>query len=534
MTDEARTPEPEAADVRESQGLEKTDPEAAQASEPTHVRPSFLPADEAPPPGWGSPTPALSGGPTLDFGRPDDRPSGTPPFAPSHQTDSPFHGPGNATPQGGTGAFPVPGGPAGGSAPPPPPPPPPPPSAPPLPPGAAPPPPPPPPPPQGTPFGSGPMWPNPMEPPRVRERRFPSIGPLIVIALVVALVAGAAGSAGTYLLTRANDSGSNPGYNLEPPPSGNVNRAPDSIAGVAQQVIPSVVSIQVADGAGSGFLIKGGYVITNNHVVADARGEITIQYSNRKKTSAQLVGRSISSDLAVLKPDETFAMPEMQLGNSDQVVVGDPVIAIGSPLGLAGTVTTGIVSALNRPVTAGGERGSVESFISAIQTDAAINPGNSGGPLVDSGGRVVGVNSAIASLGRGTVGGGQVGSIGLGFAIPINQARRVIEEIITTGKSQTARIGASLDLQYQGQGVRIASTPQQSGQPPIVAGGPADKAGLKPGDVVIEFDGKPVDDPTELIVAIRSKAPGTKVPVKFQRGGQEQSTTVTLESAPEE
>ncbi|MFF4992155.1 S1C family serine protease [Streptosporangium saharense] len=369
----------------------------------------------------------------------------------------------------------------------------------------------------------------------VTERRGPRTGTLAVLAVLIALLASAAGSFGTYLLTRPGNSDLDPSYRLGTAPSGSNSRAPESIAGVASKVLPSVVSLSVNAGTssstGSGFLIKGGYIVTNNHVVAGAEpnnSQIQIQFSNRKSTSAHVVGRDPESDLAVVKPDETFGAPEIALGNSDNVVVGDPVVAIGSPLGLTGTVTSGIVSALNRPVQAGEENSTDTTWLSAIQTDAAINPGNSGGPLVNAAGEVIGVNSAIATLGRSL--GGQSGSIGLGFAIPVNHARRVAEELITTGSAKKSRIGITIDQSYQGTGVRI-DTEVRSGTQPIEPKGPADKAGLKPGDIIVEINGTVLQDGYELIALIRNKAPGEKLTVKFQRGGQEKTTVVTIGAA---
>ncbi|TYB56757.1 PDZ domain-containing protein [Nonomuraea sp. PA05] len=366
-------------------------------------------------------------------------------------------------------------------------------------------------------------------------RRGPSTGLLIAMAVVIALVASLFGSVGTYLLTKPS-SGNDPSYSLGPLPTGATSREPDSVAGVAARVLPSVVSLEVGNGSntegatGSGFLIKNGYVVTNNHVVSLAAngGEIRIMFNNRKTTTARIVGRDPGSDLAVVKPEETFGTPEITLGNSDQVVVGDPVIAIGSPLGLTGTVTTGIVSSLNRPVIAGDETGTSSeepAYISAIQTDAAINPGNSGGPLVNGRGEVVGVNSAIATLGRSVS--SQGGSIGLGFAIPVNQTRRVAEELITTGKAKRPKIGIVLDKDYKGQGVRIASEPA-GGQQPVTKGGPADQAGLQAGDVILEIDGLTLQDGNELIALIRSKTPGSKINIKYQRAGQERTATLTV------
>nr|WP_055508439.1 trypsin-like peptidase domain-containing protein [Nonomuraea pusilla] len=391
-----------------------------------------------------------------------------------------------------------------------------------------------PPPPPRQALGMGPGWgPPPAHAPA--PRRGPGTGALVVLALVIAVVSSSLGSVGTYLLTRS-PSDRDPSYSLGPVPTAATNRAPDSVAGVAARVLPSVVSLEVGnttntEGAtGSGFLIKNGYVVTNNHVVAMAAkgGEIRIVFNSRKSTTGRIVGRDPGSDLAVIKPEETFGTPEITLGNSDQVVVGDPVIAIGSPLGLSGTVTTGIVSSLNRPVIAGDENGaSTEepAYISAIQTDAAINPGNSGGPLVNGRGEVVGVNSAIATLSRSVS--GQSGSIGLGFAIPVNQTRRVAEELITTGRAKRPKIGVVLDKDYKGQGVRIASGAVE-GRQPVDAGGPADKAGLKAGDVILEIDGLRLQDSNELIALIRSKAPGARIAIKYQRAGQEHNATLVV------
>jgi putative serine protease PepD len=393
-------------------------------------------------------------------------------------------------------------------------------------------------------LGMGPAWgpPPPVSPggATAAGRRGPSTSFLVVLATVIALTASLLGSAGTYLLTRPSG-GTDPSYSLPQAPTGATDRAPDSVAGVASRVLPSVVSLEVGNGgnteaaSGSGFLIKDGYVVTNNHVVALAAkgGEIKIVFNNRKSTTARIVGRDPGSDLAVVKPEETFGTPEARLGNSDQVVVGDPVIAIGSPLGLTGTVTTGIVSSLNRPVIAGDETGASgeePAYISAIQTDAAINPGNSGGPLVNGSGEVIGVNSAIATLSRSLT--NQSGSIGLGFAIPVNQARRVAQELVTTGKAKRPKIGIVLDREYRGEGVRIA-TGNLGGRPAVDKGGPAHQAGLKAGDVIVEVDNVRLQDGNELIALIRSKAPGAKVTVKYERDNEEHTATLTV-SADEE
>ena len=291
-----------------------------------------------------------------------------------------------------------------------------------------------------------------------------------------------------------------------------------SIAAVAASLQPSVVQINVdgggGAGTGSGFIIReDGYILTNNHVTANG-SDITVTFSDGRVVDATLVGANPGYDLAVLKVDET-GLPAVTLGSSSALEVGDSAIAIGSPLGLQGTVTAGIVSALNRPVTAGGE--GEMSFINAIQTDAAINPGNSGGPLVDGNGAVIGVNSAIAALGGSL--GGQVGNIGLGFAIPIDTAARIASEIIATGSSSTPIIGVQLDMQYAGPGARIAG---------ITDNGPASAAGLREGDVITALNGTPVVDATDLIVDVRSLAPGEQVTLTVDSGGSEREVTLVL------
>ena len=308
-----------------------------------------------------------------------------------------------------------------------------------------------------------------------------------------------------------------------------IDRAPDSIAGIAARVSPSVVEIDsttsTGSDTGSGFFIaKNGYIMTNNHVIEAAflaKAKITVKLSNNNEYTATVVGRDTSYDLAVLKIDVSDA-PALVLGNSDNVQVGDPVIAIGSPLGLQGTVTSGIISAKNRPVTTSSDNTAGESsFIDALQTDAAINPGNSGGPLVDATGAVIGVNSAIASLGS-TID-GQPGSIGLGFAIPINQAKTQADQLIKTGTSHHPIVGMSLDSSYPGPGAKIADTASA-----ILPGGPAAKAGLQPGDIILAIDGQEISVADDLIVAIRSHAIGDTVTLKYQRGSVIKSVQVTL------
>ena len=273
----------------------------------------------------------------------------------------------------------------------------------------------------------------------------------IVLALVVGVTAGVFGASST---------GSLFGYSTRIVKSNStIERPANSVAGIAKRVLPSVVSIEAkdADGGatGSGFVISSdGYILTNNHVIASSvtsGGDIVVRLQDGTAYDATVVGRDASYDLAVLRVSNR-ALTALQFGDSDKVAVGDSVLAIGSPLGLQGTVTLGIISAKDRAVTAGGSR-SDNAFINALQTDAAINPGNSGGPLVDSTGAVIGVNSAIATLGSFSA---QTGSIGLGFAIPINQARKTAEQLIKNGKATYPIIGVSVDMSVSGKGALIS------------------------------------------------------------------------------
>ena len=356
----------------------------------------------------------------------------------------------------------------------------------------------------------------------VKKRNTRTVG--FGVAITMALIAGVVGSIAGR--TTANiDSKTN----LVTTKSV-VERKPDSIAGIAARVSPSVVSIDVrsenSGGTGSGFFLDNlGYILTNNHVISSAainNSKITVKLANGKNYSAKLIGRDVAYDLAVIKIAVTDA-PALQLGDSDEVQVGDGVIAIGSPLGLTGTVTSGIISAKNRPVTSGGGT-SESSFINAIQTDAAINPGNSGGPLVDLSGAVIGINSAIATTGYGY--GGQGGSIGLGFAIPINQARKTADQLIKNGSSTYPIMGVSLDTRYSGNGAKIST---EAGS--VTPGGPAERAGIEPGDVIIEIDGKAVGTSDEAIVNVRSHSVGDSIKVKFKRDGVTKEVTLKLIAA---
>jgi putative serine protease PepD len=365
-------------------------------------------------------------------------------------------------------------------------------------------------------------------PPR-SPRRFGAAG-IAALVLGAGLLGGGAGSLGTYTLMDTERTTTVDGASLGATAKGSVERPEGSVSAVASRLLPSVVSISVragsTGGSGSGFIVRAdGYIVTNNHVVdaAASGGEVTVTFSDEREAEARIVGRDVSYDLAVLKVDATN-LPIVEFADSDAVVVGDSVVAIGSPLGLSGTVTTGIVSAKERPVSAGGETNNEPSYINAIQTDAAINPGNSGGPLVDSAGRVIGVNSAIARIPGNTASTG--GNIGVGFAIPAKQAKRTAESLIATGTAQHPIMGVSLDPAYDGPGARIRALNP--------ADGPAAEAGLRPGDVVTAVAGDRTLDAEELIVDIRSFAPGERVTVTYIRdGGKPQDVTLTLVAAKE-
>jgi putative serine protease PepD len=317
-----------------------------------------------------------------------------------------------------------------------------------------------------------------------------------------------------------------------------VHRQAGSVAAVAAKILPSVVSIEVrrsggGGGTGSGIVVsRQGYILTNNHVIADAlggSGRITVVFQDKQRVRGEIVGHDTVSDLAVVRVRGVHGLAPAALGSSSRLAVGDPVVAVGSPLGLAGTVTSGIISALDRPVEAGGPTNSTtDDVIDAIQTDAAINPGNSGGPLVDGRGAVIGVNSAIATLSAGPFSGGESGSIGLGFAIPIDQAKRIAQQIVSQGYSTHAIIGVRLQPSYSGSGAKIATA---SGVEAVTAGGPADQAGLKSGDVIVAVDGAPVTSADELIVAIRKHVPGQRLQLTYLRGGSRHTTVVVLGSA---
>jgi putative serine protease PepD len=356
---------------------------------------------------------------------------------------------------------------------------------------------------------------------RTRRRR-PRPASVIAIAALTALVIGGAAGYGGATLARRTESAMVATAGTSATPMPGLTRTPvpapppnANTVEIARRVVPATVMIEVGRGTGSGFLIdKEGRIVTNNHVVADAAdgSRIRVVLSDGRRLNAALVGRSPSYDIAVIKVNAAGSLTHVDLGDSDEVQVGEPVVAVGSPLGLPGTVTQGIVSARNRPVRVneGSEADSPTAYINAIQTDAPINPGNSGGPLVDSGARVIGVNSAILTLAASR-------GIGLGFAIPINQAVTIADILIKKGKATYPVIGASVR--------DVSSGVELSG---VEAQGPAGRAGLRVGDLITKIDGQPVETMEELIVNIRTRRPSDVVVLDYTRGSAHSQARVTL------
>jgi putative serine protease PepD len=359
------------------------------------------------------------------------------------------------------------------------------------------------------------------EPPRPRRGAVA----LAAVALAAGLLGGGAGAA----LTAAVDDGGAtattglPSSLRDTATSDDPAAADGSVEGVAAAVLPSVVSVRVSGpggaGEGSGVILSGdGLVLTNNHVVAAAAGggSIELTFHDGSSAPARIVGRDPVTDLAVLQAEGVSGLTPAQLGSSADLDPGEGVVAVGSPLGLQGTVTSGIVSALNRPVRTGDASGaeSASTVIDAIQTDAAINPGNSGGPLVNMRGEVVGVTSAIATLGDG-----RSGSIGLGFAIPVDQARRVADQLVETGSASHALLGVG--VRDGADGAFVVD---------VAPGGAAARAGLAAGDQVTELDGRQVDGADALIATVRSHQPGDTVTVRYLRGDRTATAEVRLGS----
>lgn len=375
-------------------------------------------------------------------------------------------------------------------------------------------------------------------PHKKRSRR----GALVAGAVAVAVVSGGIGAAAAVTTEPDHSAAMQAAISAAPGQPAAANLPAGSVEQVAAKVMPSVVKLQIdmgrQSGEGSGIVLSpDGLILTNNHVVAAAAesglaqqasmaGEIkqTVTFSDGRSTPFTVVGTDPAGDLAVVKAQGVSGLTPIALGSSSDVKVGQDVVAIGSPLGLQGTVTTGIISALDRPVAAGGGPDDQVAVLDAIQTDAAINPGNSGGALVNMNGELIGVNSAIATMGGGESSPeAQSGSIGLGFAIPVDQAKRIADELVSTGKATHGSLGVQLSSNTSASGAAIAG---------VEAGSPAAAAGLPDGAVITKLDNRVIDGPEALIAAVRSKAPGDTVSLTYVAGdGSPQTTQVTLGQA---
>ncbi|MEV0409990.1 trypsin-like peptidase domain-containing protein [Streptomyces sp. NPDC050448] len=353
----------------------------------------------------------------------------------------------------------------------------------------------------------------------------------VALGLGIALLAGGVGGWLGVLAERQSST------RLELPQAAveSKGRAPESVAGIAATALPGVVTLHVrgsgGGGTGTGFVLdQQGHILTNNHVVADAK-DITVTFSTGESVAAELVGRDGGYDLAVVKVEGVRGLQPLSLGNSENVKVGDPVVAIGAPFDLSNTVTAGIISATGRPITAGGDKGdgSDISYVDALQTDAPINPGNSGGPLLDAKARVIGINSAIRGADKGDPE-KQSGSIGLGFAIPVNQGKRVAEELIRTGHATHPVIGVTLDMEYTGDGARVGAK-GEGGKPAVTPDGPGARAGIQGGDVITKVDGVRVHGGDELVIKIRAHRPGDPLTLTVLRDGRERTLELVLGSA---
>ncbi|MGZ4563739.1 MAG: S1C family serine protease [Mycobacterium sp.] len=405
--------------------------------------------------------------------------------------------------------------------------------------------------------GTGPI-PGMLPPMPPGPQKRPRAGLLVVGALAIAVVSAGIGGAAATAVELGTHATSGNGHSViggAAPSVPVANMPPGSVEQVASKVVPSVVMLETDLGRqseeGSGIILSAdGLILTNNHVIAAAavppKGpgapgappggppagpggapggptpKTTVTFSDGRTAPFTVVGADPTSDIAVIRVQGVSGLTPISLGSSSDLRVGQPVVAIGSPLGLSGTVTTGIVSSLNRPVSTTGESGNQNTVLDAIQTDAAINPGNSGGALVNMNGQLVGVNSAIATLGADSPD-AQSGSIGLGFAIPVDQAKRIADELISTGKASHASLGVQVTNDKGSPGAKVVD---------VVSGGAAATAGVPKNVIVIKVDDRPINSADALVAAVRSKAPGDKITLTFQDpAGGSRTVPVTLGKA---
>lgn len=367
-------------------------------------------------------------------------------------------------------------------------------------------------------------------PVKVKKRR----GRKLVGALALVVLAGAAGFGGAagYEALNNDDNDNTAVSSLDTGKVTNTNAPAGAVEQVAAKVLPSVVQINVKgaqeSGSGTGIIISSdGEILTNNHVVevAAESGSITVAFNDGTNAKATIVGRDPKTDIAVIKVEGKTGLSPASLGSSADLKVGQEVVAIGSPFGLESTVTQGIVSALNRPVTSsdGSNDPAKSNTFPAIQTDAAINPGNSGGPLVDTQGNVIGINSAIKP---GSSGASEGGSIGLGFAIPIDLAKNVSKQLLDGKKVQHAQIGVTVSPAVSDDGITGVGAEVKE----VTAGGAGDKAGLKKGDIITSVNGHAVASSEALVASVRGYQPDEKIVVGYTRDGKKSEIDVTLDS----
>ncbi len=367
-----------------------------------------------------------------------------------------------------------------------------------------------------------PGYPSPLAPPR---SRLPGVGLVVALSLLAGLLGGALGGVGSYFLVSRTGLPRVGGVTVVQSRQGGGGSPPfGEVARVAKAVLPSVVEVGTTQGLGSGVIASSdGLIVTNNHVV-EGETQVRVRLASGEQLTARVVARDPGDDLALLKVDRS-GLPAVTWGNSDELSVGDLAIAVGSPFGFQGTVTAGVISALHRIVPASGN----VVLVDLIQTDAPINPGNSGGPLVDAGGKVIGINTAIFSLVQGP--GGQGQSAGVGFAIPSNTVVRVIRDLLTTGRVQQAFLGVEgTDVTPEVAerfGVKVGALVTR-----VVPGYAADRAGIQVGDVIVELDSTPVNTWDDLVIAIRSRRVGETVRVVLIRQGKRLEVQATLAERP--
>ncbi|HEX5089922.1 MAG TPA: trypsin-like peptidase domain-containing protein [Nocardioides sp.] len=393
-------------------------------------------------------------------------------------------------------------------------------------------------PPAWRPYAGAPQQPAQPATPPARPRRGRRVAFASSVVAASLLVGGGAGVGGAAVYSAWHDDNGSPSNTSASPTTSRVVNTPStpapqgSVQAVAAKVLPSVVKIDVSgpQGAGSGsgiILSSDGQILTNNHVVelAGSSGSLRVTFNDGSHADAKILGTDPLTDTALIQASGVSGLTPATIGKSSELAVGQGVVAIGSPLGLDATVTSGIVSALNRPVDVGSDGQGNSTVYPAVQTDAAINPGNSGGALVDLNGNVVGINSAIATAGQSL--GGQSGNIGVGFAIPIDEVMPIVDEMAKGETPTHARLGVSVAA---GQNPDGTQSEDGASIEKVNAGSTAENAGIAPGDVITKVDDHLITDADSLIATVRSYRPGDKVTVTYIHDGQTKTAELTLDS----